>query len=917
MRACGTRLGTAFYGALVALRGGALVALRGALRVTILHEERRGLKRSCRVSETLLRARTNGEKKALRCIDWDECVTARRFGAFELRPSERLLLQSGKPVELGARAFDLLLVLTEQSGKLVSKSTLLERVWPRLVVDENNLPAQIASLRRVLGAGAIRTVPGFGYRFEWAVSEGGEAPPAASRPLESEPRASLRIPRRVRPERLAALVGRDEDVGNVRAALERSSLVTIVGMAGVGKTRLAQEILAYAAGGAAEAAAWVPLAPVTDANYLASAIALALGLSIPDGSDTFEVIAQALERVPLLLILDGAERMLDALVEPLERLIAATESVRVLVTSQAPLGLAGETVYRLSALPVPPANAPADAARRYAAVELFVQRAAAADRHFALSPATTALVVQICRRLDGIPLALELAAARAPALGLQALNERLDDRFRLLRAPGRTPDPRHGALETAFEWSYELLGPAEQRVFDRLGAFAGSFTLKSAAHCVADATLDAAEAIDLIGRLVDRSLVTALAVEPPRYTLLETARHYARAQLVARGELEAVRLAMARSLLEVLDAAYEEYWSLDEEIWLHRYIVELANVRAALDVSAHHAPSLSVALFGSSWPLYVEADLYAEGRARYDELLGALPQSASSQRVGRFWEAIATYEGVRQCDRARYAAELAAKHFAELNEPRPRYYALMQLASCGGVEADAARAAVEAARALAQPSWPARLLAQGALGEGTLLMSAGNFPEARAAYRRAVQLALTTSERQALLATVAIVELDIAAGDGSSALQLARPLALSLRHLGRVDTRLELLMLMFSALLLARQLAEARSVGAELHELAMRLDPSRLDAVLNAMALLVALEQPMPCRLAARIAVLADQSDRVRGQVRCRPVDERVRAALMQCLDEQSRAEVASPDPSMLSWPLDAPSACAQALGLA
>ncbi len=573
-------------------------------------------------------------------------------------------------------------------------------------------------------------------------------------------------------------------------------------------------------------------------------------------------------------------------------MIGTTEHLRLLITSQAPLGLMGETVYRLAPLTVPLEDAPPVEAARCAAVELFVQRVAAADRQFVLSPGSTPLVAQICRRLDGIPLALELAAARAPALGLKALIERLDDRFRLLRAPGRMPDPRHGALQTAFEWSHELLSPAERTVFDRLGAFAGSFTLESAARCVADDALDTSEAIDLVGRLVDRSLVTALAVEPARYTLLETARHYARAQLTAREELVPTQLRMAASMLELLDFAYEEYWSLDEEIWLHRYLPELANVRAALDVTAHRAPALSVALFGSAWPLLVEADLYHEGRERYDEVLGDLSDSLPGARIGRFWEAISTYEVERRCDRAHYAAELAGRRFAQLNESRPQYYALMQLARCSGVETPSARAAVEAARSLAQPSWPARLLAHGALSEGILLTDAGELDGARAAYRRAVQLALTMSERQALIATVAMVELDIAAGDADSALQLARPLAVSLPHLGRLDTRLDLLLLMFSALLLKGEVQEARAVGRELHELAGRLDASRLEGALHAMALLAALEGM--AELGTSIALLADTADRNRGQVRRRPVERRLRAALPACLDEPGRTRLAA-----------------------
>src|SRR6185437_5771568 len=183
----------------------------------------------------------------------------------------------------------------------------------------------------------------------------------------------------------------------------------------------------------------------------------------------------------------------------------------------------------------------------------------------------TPLVAEICRRLDGIPLALELAAARVPALGVATLLERLDDRFRLLRLSGRSIDPRHGALHAALDWSYELLTRSEQQVLNRLGTFAGSFSLKAAAACVADPSIHSSEAIDLIGRLVDRSLVTALAVEPPRYILLESAREYALAKLAASGELEAARERMAATMLEVLDLAYQEYWSLDEAIWFHRY----------------------------------------------------------------------------------------------------------------------------------------------------------------------------------------------------------------------------------------------------------------------------------------------------------------------------------------------------------
>jgi predicted ATPase/DNA-binding winged helix-turn-helix (wHTH) protein len=808
-----------------------------------------------------------------------------RVGAFDLYPSERMLCAAGKPLELGARAFDLLLVLVEQQGRLVTKATLLERVWPRLVVDENNLPAQIASLRRVLGAGAIRTVPGFGYRLELPVlAVGSDDEPV--KPVETRREGEsvqLSVPRRAWPNRLGPLIGREDDVVDVQDALTRSSLVTVVGVAGVGKTRLAQEILVREAEKPETTVAWVSLGPLKEVHQVPSAIAVALGLSLPDGLDGFAALCQTLQKVPILLILDCAEHLSASFATPLADLISQTQGVRALVTSQAPLGIAGETVYRLSALPFPDPAAAQPGAERYAAVALFAQRAAAADRRFELSAANTAIVAKICRRLDGIPLALELAAARVPALGLAALLERLDDRFRLLRLAGRPTDPRHGALHTAFDWSYGLLAPAEQRVFNRLGAFAGSFSLKAAARCVADETVDTAEAIDLIGRLVDRSLVTALPVDPPRYTLLETARYYALERLTANDELEAARGRMAQTMLELLDLAYVEYWSLDEAIWLHRYEPDLDNVRAAIDWATGNDPPLGVALFGSAWPLLVETDLYAEGRARYTQVLALLSDALPRARVGRFWEAIAAYDSTRQCDRARYAAELAATMHAATGDIRSHYYALLQLAFNWRADTAAARPAFEAARKLEDPAWPARLLTYGALTEGALLMSAGQFDGARAAYQRAVRLALTTSERQALAATVNIVELDIARGDTAAALQLGRPLALSLQHLGRNETRFELLVLIFSALLIAGEMDEARAIGAELYDLVVRLDPSKLYTALDAMVLLVCEERRYDA--AVRIAACSDAAHEAHGQVRRRPAEERMRAAAGTVLD--------------------------------
>ena len=837
-----------------------------------------------------------------------------RVGPFELHASERMLCENGRPVDLGARAFDLLLVLTENAGKLVSKATLLERVWPRLVVDENNLPAQIAALRRILGAGAIRTVPGFGYRLEMSVGRAtapGVDPPEAPGGVP-EP-ARLPVTRRTWRTRLTPIIGRAEDVLSVEASLGEASIVTIVGPAGVGKTRLAEEVLSRGVVAPADGAALVALSAIDTAAQVPPAIALALGLSLVDTMDGFLALERALGQAPLLLVLDNAEHLAASLSRPLEGLLSRAPGLRLLVTSQTPLGVAGEIVYRLAPLAVPAAGSPTDVAASSPAVALFAQRAAAADRNFRLTPTSAGVIGDICRRLDGNPLALELAAARVPALGVAALHDRLDDRFRLLKLAGHQADPRHGALNAAFDWSYSLLSASEQKVFDRLGAFAGTFSLEAAARCVSDADIDATDAIDLISRLVDRSLVNALPGEPPRYSLLETARYYALERLRAKDELDHARTAMAATTLHQLDVAYREYWDTDEAIWLQHYAPELDNVRAAMDWASTHDRQLGVALYGSSWPLFVEAELFTEARARYEPTLRLLTDTLPKARLGRFWEAVAAYDSTRQCDRARFAAELSATMHADTDDVRSRYFALMQLALNWRSDNSEARAALAQATALADPSWPPRLLTHGALTESALLIAARDFEGARSACRRAIRLALTVSERQALAATVKVVELDLACGDTSGALQLGRPLAESLRHSGRHATRLELLTLNFTALLLSGELDEARSAGAEIYGLGVRLDPAKLYTALDAMAYLACMDARY--EIAARVASYADFAHEAHGLLARRPTDNRLREDVVARLERHIGPAWREVRPE-LDPVHDEISACALALGL-
>lgn len=808
-----------------------------------------------------------------------------RIGEFELHPSERTLCMAGHPVELGARAFDLLLVLAENAGRLVPKATLIERVWPRLVVDENNLPAQVAGLRRVLGPKSIRTIPGYGYRLELGVIHPG------TEPRSSTPRVSTvwpvapsgeNHPRPATRSRITSLLGRDEDIQTVEAALGRTSMVTVVGAAGVGKTRLVEEVLTREIASPLIQTAFASLSPLQTIVGVPETVALALGLTLTDGRDPFEALGCALDQTTRLLVLDSVEHLAEMLVSPLTKLLSHCRGLRLLLTSQTPVGVAGETVYRLGALLVPSGDATTLDECASPAVALFAQRAAAADRNFTLNRTNAAWVAEICRRLDGNPLALELAAARVPALGVRGLLERLDDRFRLLKQVGQPPNRRHGALLTAFEWSYGLLSPEEQRVFRRLGAFRGSFSLTCGANSVTDETLDSIDATDLIGRLVDRSLAIALPTDPPRYALSETARYFAIDRLADAGEDDAARSRMAATTLEQMDLAYQEYWFLDEALWIRRYQPELDNVRAAIDWSATHDRPTAVALYGSAWPLFVEAELHAEIRRRFEQTVGLLVDRLPRGRLSRFWEAVATYDSTRQCDRARYAAELASAH-AETNDYRSQYYALMQLALNSRDDHDAAQQAFATARGLEQSDWPPRLLTYGALTEAALLTAAGDTNGARDACRRTVRLALAVSDRQALAATVRIVELDVACGDAAGALQIGRPLSANLRHSGRHATHIDLLIINVTALLMAGDIAEALSTASELYTLATRVDGSRLYAALDAMSLLACEKENYDA--AARIAAYADFAYEAHGMRARGPTESTIRSTVTRKLD--------------------------------
>ena len=461
-----------------------------------------------------------------------------RFGGLEFQPAQRQLRVDGVELQIGARAFDVLSLLVEQRHRVISKNELLGHVWQGLEASESNLQTQISTLRKLLGAKAIATVPGRGYQFTLAEDD--------AAPATSAPPATLAVPLPAAP---STMLGRDDDLAALQTLLQQHRLVTLVGTGGIGKTTLALAAAHARRSAEDDGVAWVELASLTDPALLASTVAQILGVAVPGGNPQAALVKGLAPR-RMLLVLDNAEHLLDAVAALAQALLDGAPGLRLLVTSQAALNLGGERLFRLGALAAPDLGVPVEDALGYGAVALFVDQAQAADRHFKLTPDNLPAVVDLCVHLDGVALAIKLAAARLPLFGLQGLQARLSERFRLLGQGPRSAPSRQQTLRAALDWSHGLLSPQEQTVFRRLGVFASGFALDLAARTACDDAQDEWAVIEALGALVDRSLVMLDSGTDARYRLLESAREYALGKLDEAGERRAVNARAARVLRE-------------------------------------------------------------------------------------------------------------------------------------------------------------------------------------------------------------------------------------------------------------------------------------------------------------------------------------------------------------------------------
>ncbi len=554
-----------------------------------------------------------------------------KFGEFELAPAARALWHRGEQVKLGSRALDILITLASRPGQVLSKDELTKLVWRTTFVDETALRVAISAIRKALDTGGdryIATVPGRGYCFVLDVET------TTTKPTPEPAHIECLKPQRL-PVQISRVVGRDEVIIALAEEATRRRLLSLVGPGGIGKTTVAVAV-AERLRAAFDAVAFVDLAPIENGTQMSAATAAALGLNLRLQRDQVDEIALAVVDRRVLIVIDNCEHLVDPAVVFVEALLRGAPGVTILATTRERLRAEGEWVYQLSPLEAPPKSSilSAQEARAYPAVQMFEDRAACALGGYQISDADAPYIAEICRRLDGIALAIELAAGRLAGLGVQGLANSLEDCFSILTHGRRTALPRHQTLRAALDWSYQLLSPEDQAALRCLSVFNGSFTLEDAAF-VMDPSIRIGEATKLLTSLLDKSLLMARPEEQTfRYRLLDTTRAYSQDMLEQSGEANLKRRRHAEHVRAVFDRAKAEWDQRPTAAWLHTYGCELGNLRAALDwaFSKEGDGAMGAALTADAAPIWFHLSLIDEGLSRVEHAITWLKEQLTPDR---------------------------------------------------------------------------------------------------------------------------------------------------------------------------------------------------------------------------------------------------------------------------------------------
>ncbi|MGL4264384.1 MAG: ATP-binding protein [Afipia sp.] len=581
---------------------------------------------------------TNGSRASPEKAPHDSHIAS--FGPFSLHDKARLLERDGVPVKLGSRALDILRLLVSRAGDVVSKNELLAHAWPGLVVEEINLRVHIAEVRKALGDGKegaryVTNIPSRGYCFVAPVQRIADAPPAASLPVQAPGVPEMPAP--VLPHRLERMIGRDDVVREVSQRLLSERFITLRGPGGIGKTTvaiaLAHELSAQFDG----QVRFLDFSMVRDAALVAGTIAWALGLVVHHSDPTDSIVGYLRNR-RLLLVLDSCEHVVEVIAGIAERIHQQAPGVSVLVTSRESLLVEGEQIFELGALEGPPQGAGLSAVEMlaYPAARLFTERAAAAGHRSEIADEDAEVLAEICSKLDGIALAIELAAVRVGTHGLREMVTLLDGRLKLEWRGRRTAPPRQQTLGATLDWSYGLISESERIALRRLAIFAAPFTLQGATM-VAGEDDRAERIVDSLEQLVAKSLI---AVRPDgavtRYRLLDTTRAYAAQKLADSGEATSIARRHAHYVQHALEMTAADAGDGDQASRSRARTLLFSDARAALKwaFANDEGAELRVPLAGACARLFVELNLLDEGRLWSSRALTMLDDSTR----GSAWE---------------------------------------------------------------------------------------------------------------------------------------------------------------------------------------------------------------------------------------------------------------------------------------